>query len=111
MLRTSTRLGALALALLVATGSLTGCDALGETFGGGKEVSGIVEAVDATSITVSATRYTVDTATTIEDFASFSAIVVGSDVEIKYEDLAGERHALTIGDKTAANDNGNGNTP
>ena len=105
MLRTATRLGALAFVLLVASGSLMGCDAVGGIFEGGKETSGLVEAIDATSITVSANRYTVDSATTVKDFANYSAIVVGSDVEIKYEDLAGERHALEIGDNSAANGN------
>ena len=111
MIRTASRLGALATLLLVAASGLTGCDAVEGVFGGENEVTGIVESVDAASLTVDATRYTVDANTTFEaPYTALADVEVGDEVEVEYEDRAGERAALAIGDNTAPdNDTTGGN--
>ena len=109
MIRTASRLGALALLLSVV--GLSGCDTVEGVFGGDNEVTGVVESVDASSLTVDATRYAVDANTTFEaPYTALADVQVGDEVEIDYEDRAGERVALEIGDTTEDNDaSGTGN--
>ena len=91
MFRIAPRLGA--LALFLAAGSLTGCDAL-DILENEQESRGLVEAVDATSITLNATRYAVDAQTVFEDlYASISDARVGDEIEITSDDQAGTRVA------------------
>ena len=95
----------LLVSLFVALGAgLTGCDALGDLFGGDSEATGIVSALGADFVEVDATRYEVTSETEFEGFTSLLDISVGDSVGIEYEERSGARFAIEIEDASISDD-------
>ena len=75
---------------------LVGCDALGDVFGTELEATGIVEEVGSDFLTVDATHYAVNDQTKYVGYTGLSAIRVGDEVKIEYQDQGGERLAVEV---------------
>lgn len=96
MKRTSTTLKGLVVLLFVF--SVTGCDALEgvNPFNNEKEVSGIVEAVGDSTLTVDGIEYRVTDETEFEGADGLADLSEGDEVEIEYEERDGGREAVEI---------------
>lgn len=85
--------------LLVLAFGLVGCDAFEDInpFNNEKEVTGIVEAVGESSLTVDGIEYRVTDSTEFDDgYSSLADVSVGDEVEIEYEEEGGGRRALEV---------------
>lgn len=97
MLHTRTIFKGLLLLLLAV--SFTGCDTLESVnpFNNEKEVTGPVEAIGESSLTVDGIEYAVTDDTKFEEgLSSLDDLSVGDEVEIEYESRDGGREALEV---------------
>jgi hypothetical protein len=90
--------------LTLLSAGLSGCDALGDLFGGDAEVTGDVSEIGADYLTVEATRYEVTPETEFEGFTGLSEISVGDTVGIEYDVRDGARVAIEIEDASLEDD-------
>lgn len=86
------------LVLLLFVVGFVGCDTLESLnpFDNDKEVSGIIEAIGASSLTVDGIEYTVTSKTEFEGVDGLADLAVGDEVEIEYKENGGAREALEI---------------
>ncbi|MBT8399141.1 MAG: DUF1344 domain-containing protein [Rhodothermia bacterium] len=86
-----------AIAFLL-VGVLAGCDALESInpFDNEKEVTGTVEAVDTSSLTVDGIAYAVTSDTEFDGYADLSEVSVGDKVEVEYDEKNGGREAKEV---------------
>ena len=96
MNRVSTVLKGLVMLLLVF--GFVGCDTLDDLnpFEDEKEVTGVVEAIGANSLTVDGIEYRVTNDTEFEGISGLSDLAVGDEVEIEYEENGGAREAVEV---------------
>ena len=96
MKRASTILKALVMLLLVF--GFVGCDTLEDLnpFDSEKEVTGTVEAIGASSLTVDGIEYTVTDKTEFDGITGLADLAVGDEVEVEYEENGGAREAVEI---------------
>ena len=96
MKRASTLVKGLVMLLLVF--GFVGCDTLEDLnpFDSEKEVTGTVEAIGASSLTVDGIEYRVTDKTEFEGLAGLSDLAVGDEVEIEYEENGGTREAVEV---------------
>ncbi len=87
-----------ALVLLVVGFQFVGCDAIESInpFNNEKEVTGTVETVDTSTVTVDGIGYAVTDKTEFDGYADLSEVQVGDKVEIDYEEKSGNREAVEI---------------
>lgn len=83
--------------LLLAVG-FTGCDTLENLnpFNKEKEVSGLVEAIGASSLTVEGIEYAVTDGTEFEGVDGLDGLSVGDEVEIEYKEKDSGREAVEV---------------
>ena len=92
-----TRWGLKGLALVLLIFMAAGCDTIEDIFEKDKEVTGIVEAIGANSLTVDGIAYTVTDKTEFEGISGLSDLAVGDEVEIEYKETnGGGREALEV---------------
>lgn len=83
--------------LLLVVG-FTGCDTLEDLnpFNDEKEVTGVVEALTDSSLTVDGIEYTVTDKTTYEGISGLQDLTVGDEVEVEYKENGSSREAVEV---------------
>lgn len=86
------------LVMLMLVFSVVGCDTLDDLnpFSNEKEVSGIVEAIGSSSLTVDGIDYFVTSKTEYEGISGLQDLTVGDEVEIEYKEDGGNREAVEV---------------